>query len=124
MVEREAQVGAERPLVAAVIWNRLRQGMMLQIDATVQYALGEHKAVLTYDDLKVDSPYNTYLHFGLPPTPIANPGLASLQAAADPAAVDYLYYVARGDGTGRHYFSSTYSQFLSDKAKAQSAANQ
>lgn len=123
LVEREAQVGAERPLVAAVIWNRLRQGMMLQIDATVQYALGVHKAVLTYDDLKVDSPYNTYLHFGLPPTPIATPGLAALQAAADPAAVDYLYYVARGDGTGRHYFSSTYSQFLADKAKAQATAN-
>lgn len=121
LVEREAKVAAERPLVAAVIWNRLRRGMLLQIDATVQYALGETKPVLTYDDLKVDSPYNTYLHPGLPPTPIANPGLAALKAAADPAPVDYLYYVLRNDGSGRHYFSATYEQFLADKAKA--AAN-
>ena len=119
MVEREAQVEAERQLVAAVIWNRLRAGMRLQIDATIQYALGENKPVLTYDDLKVESPYNTYTHDGLPPTPIANPGLASLRAAANPADVDYLYYVARADGTGRHYFSRTYEEFLENQAKAQ-----
>jgi len=118
MIEREAQVAAERPLVAAVIWNRLRKDMRLQIDATVQYALGKQKPELTWDDLKVRSPYNTYLHGGLPPTPIANPGLAALQAAADPAGVGYLYYVARNDGTGRHFFSSSYEQFLVDKAKA------
>ena len=118
MVEREVEVPSERPLVAAVIWNRLRQGMRLQIDATVEYVLPEHKPVLTYDDLKTQSPYNTYLHAGLPPTPIANPGVAALKAAADPADVDYLYYVARDDGSGQHYFSSTYSQFLSDKQKA------
>lgn len=92
--------------------------MPLQIDATIQYALGETKPVLTYDDLKVESPYNTYTHKGLPPTPIANPGLASLRAAANPAAVDYLYYVARADGTGRHYFSRTYEEFLANQAKA------
>ena len=119
MIDREAQVPAERALVAAVIWNRLRDGMLLQIDATIQYALGKNKPVLTYDDLKIDSPYNTYKHAGLPPTPISNPGLAALRAAADPAAVDYLYYVARNDGTGRHYFSQKYAQFLLDKAKAQ-----
>jgi UPF0755 protein len=119
MIDREALVPAERPLVAAVIWNRLRDGMLLQIDATIQYALGKTKPILTYNDLKIDSPYNTYKHTGLPPTPISNPGLAALQAAADPAAVDYLYYVARNDGTGRHYFSHTYAQFLLDKAKAQ-----
>ena len=79
MVEREAEVPQERPLVAAVIWNRLRKGMRLQIDATIQYALGKQKPVLTYNDLKIDSPYNTYTHSGLPPTPIANPGLASLR---------------------------------------------
>ena len=95
-------------MVAAVIWNRLRNDMLLQIDATIQYALGKTKPVLTFDDLKIDSPYNTYKHPGLPPTPISNPGLAALQAAADPADVDYLYYVARNDGTGRHYFSSDY----------------
>lgn len=119
LIEREAEVASERPLIAAVIWNRLHLHMLLQIDATVEYALGKHKAVLSFSDLKVNSPYNTYLHAGLPPTPIANPGLASLIAAANPASVSYLYYVARGDGSGRHYFSSTYSQFLKDEARAQ-----
>jgi peptidoglycan lytic transglycosylase G len=119
MVEREARVAGERPLVAAVIWNRLKTGMKLQIDATIQYALGKTKPVLTYKDLQIDSPYNTYKHFGLPPTPISNPGLAALQAAANPASVNYLYYVARNDGTGRHYFTNDYSQFLVDKAQAQ-----
>jgi UPF0755 protein len=118
LVEREARVAAERPLVAAVIWNRLRMGMPLQIDATIQYALPDHKAELTFDDLEIDSPYNTYKIVGLPPTPIANPGLASIQAAADPADVDYLYYVAKNDGSGEHYFSTTYEEFLQNKAKA------
>ncbi len=118
MIDREALVAAERPIVAAVIWNRLRDGMLLQIDATIQYALGETKPVLTYDDLKIDSPYNTYKHAGLPPTPISNPGLAALKAAANPTDDKYLYYVARNDGTGRHYFSTTYQQFLLDQAKA------
>ena len=119
MVEREIQVADERALAAAVMWRRLRIGMPLQIDATVQYALPAYKEQLTYDDLKVQSPYNTYLHTGLPPTPIANPGAAALSAAAHPAAVDYLYYVARNDGSGRHYFSSNYAQFLEDKERAQ-----
>jgi UPF0755 protein len=119
MIDREAMVPAERPVVAAVIWNRLRKGMLLQIDATIQYALGKTKPVLTYNDLKIDSPYNTYKHAGLPPTPISNPGLAALKAAADPSDDKYLYYVARNDGTGRHYFSTSYEQFLIDKAKAQ-----
>ena len=118
MIEKESQSAGERRKVAAVIWNRLRQDMLLQIDATVQYALGKTKPVLTYDDLKVDSPYNTYKHPGLPPTPISNPGLAALKAAADPDDVPYLYYVARNDGSGRHYFSSDYDQFLKDQAKA------
>jgi UPF0755 protein len=118
LVEREARAADERPLIAAVIWNRLREGMPLQIDATVQYALPEYKEQLTYDDLEIDSPYNTYKIAGLPPTPIANPGLASIQAAADPADVDYLYYVAKGDGSGEHYFSTTYEEFLQNKAKA------
>jgi UPF0755 protein len=118
MIEREVRVPAERPLVAAVIWNRLRLRMLLQVDATIEYALGHHKAQLSLADLKIKSPYNTYLVKGLPPTPICNPGLASLQAAAQPAHVGYLYYVARNDGTGRHYFSNNYQQFLRDKAKA------
>jgi UPF0755 protein len=123
MIDREAQAPSERPVVAAVIWNRLRKGMLLQIDATVQYALGKTKPVLTYDDLKIDSPYNTYRHLGLPPTPISNPGLAALKAAANPSDDKYLYYVARNDGTGRHYFSTTYEQFLVDKAKSEANAN-
>ncbi len=106
MIEKESQTAGERRKVAAVIWNRLKKDMLLQIDATVQYALGKTKPVLTFDDLEVDSPYNTYKHAGLPPTPISNPGLAALKAAADPDDVPYLYYVARNDGSGRHYFSS------------------
>jgi len=119
MVEREIESPAERALGAAVVWNRLHLRMPLQIDATVEYALPVYKAHLTYQDLKVDSPYNTYLHEGLPPTPIANPGLAALRAAAHPARVPYVYYVARSDGSGRHYWSSSYAQFLKDKARAQ-----
>lgn len=118
MIEREVMVPKERVLVSAVIWNRLRIDMLLQIDATIEYALGRRKKRLTLDDLEVDSPYNTYRRKGLPPTPICNPGLAALKAAAEPADVDYLYYVVRNDGTGRHAFSNNYDQFLRDKAAA------
>ena len=118
MIVGETEVPSERPLAAAVIWNRLHLRMPLQIDATVQYALPAYKAVLSSRDLRVVSPYNTYLHDGLPPTPVANAGPASLQAAAQPAGVDYLYCVARLDGSGRHYFSASYAQFLADKARA------
>ncbi len=118
MIEREIDVPSERVLAAAVIWNRLRLHVPLQIDATIEYALPVYKPILSYRDLQINSPYNTYLHTGLPPTPIANPGLASLRAAAHPAAVDYLYYVGRGDGSGRHYWSASYAQFLKDKARS------
>lgn len=117
LVEREAMRDDERPLVAAVIYNRLRKDMFLQIDATVQYALPSWKAVLTYEDLKTPSPYNTYLHKGLPPAPICSPGLASLRAALEPAEVDYLYYVATGDGG--HFFTSDYAEFLRVKEEVQ-----
>ncbi len=110
LIEREVVLPEERPLVAAVIFNRLRADMPLQIDATVQYALPEWKEVLTYDDLQTPSPYNTYLHKGLPPAPICNPGLASIQAVLAPAQADYLYYVATGDGG--HFFTSDYDEFL------------
>jgi UPF0755 protein len=109
LVEREAEVSSDRPLVAAVYRNRLRAGMRLQCDATVQYALPVHKARLFFADLRVESPYNTYLHAGLPPTPIANPGLPSIKAALHPAPVDYLYYVAGPDGR-HHIFSTTLAQ--------------
>jgi UPF0755 protein len=115
LVEREARLDEERPIIAGVLMNRLRTGMKLQCDATVQYALPEHKSRLTYDDLKVQSPYNTYLHKGLPPGPIANPGLASLEAALRPARTPYLYYVAKGDGG--HIFTKTYEEHLKASGK-------
>lgn len=105
MIEREAKVPIERPLIAGVIYNRLRRGWKLEVDATVLYALGRHKSVVTFADLQVNSPYNTYRHAGLPPGPIANPGLASIDAALSPMQTDYLYYVARADGS--HVFSRT-----------------
>lgn len=117
LIEREAVLAEERPVIAAVIFNRLRLDMLLQIDATVQYALPEWKEVLTYEDLKTPSPYNTYLHKGLPPAPICNPGLDSIRAALNPADVDYLYYVATGDGG--HFFTADYDEFLRVKEEVQ-----
>lgn len=108
LVEREARWDFERPRIAGVLYNRLRRGMPLQVDATVLYALGRHKERVLYRDLEVDSPYNTYRRTGLPPGPIANPGLASLRAALLPEAHDYLYYVARSDGT--HLFTRTLAE--------------
>lgn len=110
IVEKEAQKEDERPLIAGVFYNRLRRGYPLQSCATVQFALGKHKKRLYYKDLEVNSPYNTYRYSGLPPGPIANPGLASIRAAVSPADVDYLYFVAKPDGS--HVFSSTYRQHL------------
>ena len=112
MVEREARVPEERPVVAAVIYNRLAEGMKLEVDATVQYALGYWKTELTKADLETDSPYNTRLYGGLPPGPICNPGLDAIKAALNPADVDYLYYVATGDAEGHHFFTRSYEEFL------------
>jgi len=108
LIEREARVPDERALMAGVYYNRLRRNMPLEVDATIEYALPQHKPVLSYEDLKIDSPYNTYLHAGLPPTPIANPGRASLVAAFHPRKTDYLYYVYMGNG--RHKFSRTLAE--------------
>jgi len=119
LVEREARIPEDRPKVAAVIYNRLELGMPLQIDATVQYALPQHKDSLTYEDYEYESPYNTYLIPGLPPTPIASPGLASLEAALAPADASYLYYVVI-DESGRHAFTDSYDEFLRLKEEAQS----
>ena len=115
MIEKEAKIEKDRPLIAAVIYNRLKAGMTLGIDATLLYDDPTPDGQLSSSDLKSHSPYNTRLHAGLPPTPIASPGLASLEAALHPANVDYLYYVLCG-ADGHHKFSSTYSQFLIDKA--------
>lgn len=106
IVEKEAKLPAERPVIAAVYLNRLRIGMRLQADPTVQYALGRHSPRLFYKDLRVDSPYNTYEHAGLPPGPIASPGRASIIAALNPASVPYRYFVAHPDG--HHEFHVDY----------------
>lgn len=118
LIEREARVPEDRAKVSAVIYNRLREGMPLQIDATVQYALPEENRELTFEDYEFESPYNTYLHPGLPPTPIASPGLASLEAALAPADADYLYFVVTDPDTGRHAFAETYQEFLRLKEEA------
>jgi UPF0755 protein len=106
LVEEEARVDEERPLIAAVIRNRLVSGMPLNLDSTLQYALGKYGQRMLDEDKLVDSPYNTYLYPGLPPGPISNPGAASLKAAARPANVDYLYFVSNADGA-THTFSSS-----------------
>jgi UPF0755 protein len=118
MVEREAQVPADRPKIAAVIYNRLAKNMTLGIDATLQYVDPDPADGLTASDLKIDSPYNTRLNRGLPPTPIANPGLASLKAALQPAQTSDLYYILCGSD-GRHEFTQTYAQFLQLKSQCQ-----
>ncbi len=115
LVEREAESEADRPRIAEVIYNRLRLRMPLQVDATIEYALPQHKAKLSFTDLKIDSPYNTYLHTGLPPTPIANPGLPSLEAALHPSKGDDLYYVYCGNG--RHVFAKTLAEHQANVAR-------
>ncbi|MFD2612631.1 endolytic transglycosylase MltG [Paenibacillus gansuensis] len=112
LVEREAIVDLERPIIAGVIYNRLDQKMRLQIDATVQYLLDKPKARLLYKDLKIESVYNTYLHEGLPPGPIASPSLASIKAAVYPEKSKFLFYVTKKDGTNTHFFAETYKQHL------------
>jgi UPF0755 protein len=129
IVEREAVVAEERPLIAAVFLNRLRIGLPLQADPTVQYALtltpgsveqfGYWKRELTLDDLQYDSPYNTYVYAGLPPGPIANPGLDSLQAVVRPAATEFLFFVAKADGSGEHAFAATLEEHLQNVERYQ-----
>lgn len=104
LIEEEAKVDEERPLIAQVIYNRLKKGMPLQIDATLQYATQKYGVLLTNEDKEVDSPYNTYKHKGLPPTPISNPGLPSLRSALFPEFGEYLYFVSNADGK-THTFS-------------------
>jgi UPF0755 protein len=116
MVEEEAQLDSERKLIAAVIYNRLREGIPLGIDATVRFATGNFEEPLTESELAVDSPYNTRANAGLPPGPISSPGLASLEAAAHPAKVDYLYYVVKPGACGEHSFSSSAAEFEADVA--------
>ena len=119
IVQREAVIADEMPLIASVFHNRLEIPMKLETDPTVQYALGYNSAQntwwtnpLTFSDLEVDSPYNTYRYPGLPPTPIASPSLAALQAVAFPAETPYYYFRAACDNSGRHNFSETFEQHL------------
>ncbi len=121
MVEREVSVAKERPLVAAVIYNRLKQGIPLGIDATLRFALNDWTHPLTESELASKTPYNTRNHQGLPPGPIGNPGLDSLQAAAHPAKVPYLFYVVKPGKCGEHAFSSTDAQFQKDVASYNAA---
>jgi uncharacterized YceG family protein len=115
MIQGEAKVPGDFPLVAAVIYNRLRDGMTLGIDATLRYYLNDYTRPLTQSELDLNTPYNTNLHHGLPPTPISNPGLEAMTAAVDPAHVSYLYYVNKPYTCGKLAFATTYAQFLTDK---------
>jgi UPF0755 protein len=121
LVERESMKDEEQPMIASVYLNRLRQGMKLDADPTVQYALGYNvlqnswwTSPLSLIDLQFNSPFNTYLNEGLPPTPIANPGLDALQAVAFPAETNYLYFRAKCDGSGYHEFSETFDEHLAN----------
>lgn len=116
IVEKEAQKAEERPIIAGVLYNRLHQKIRLEVNATLNYVLTNKRAWLTNEQLNTQSPYNTYQHRGLPPTPICNPGLASIQAVLDPAEVPYLYYVAQGDGS--HLFATTFQEHQNNVAKA------
>jgi UPF0755 protein len=121
LVQGEAATAHDQPLIASVIYNRLRLGMPLQLDATTRYATGNYSKPLTRSQLNSRSPYNTRNHKGLPPTPIDNPGLAAIQAAARPAHTNFLYFVAKVCGNGASVFESSYKQFQADVAKYQQA---
>ena len=110
IVEREAGFDVEKALISSVFYNRLKKGMKLQSDATVNYVFNYEKKRIFYKDLEVDSPYNTYQNYGLPPAPIGNPGKASIDASLNPAQTDYYYFVV--DGTGGHHFTRTYKEHM------------
>lgn len=122
IIEKEGQAEQELPVISSVFHNRLEQGMNLESCATVQYVLPEHKEVLSYEDTRIDSPFNTYINPGLPPAPIANPGIASIRAAIYPDETDYLFFVARPGGT--HYFGKTYAEHEANIRKADEEATQ
>ncbi|HEY0828525.1 MAG TPA: endolytic transglycosylase MltG [Bacilli bacterium] len=120
LVEREVVVEEERPLIAGIIYNRLKEPMNLQIDATVQYVLKEQKERLLFKDLEINSPYNTYLYEGLPPGPIASPSLSSIEAAIYPEDNEYLFYVTKKDGSQAHLFAKTFKQHQANIKKSNS----
>ena len=118
IVERESRVAEEFPIIASVFHNRIKETQKLESCATIQYLLGERKERLLFVDLKIDSPYNTYMNVGLPPSPIASPGELALKSTLSPADTDYFYFVVSGDGDGKHQFSTTYNEHLKAKAIA------
>ena len=111
MIDKEVQIPSERALVAAVIYNRLHRGMPLQIDATTRFQFHNYTGDITESQLQSPSPYNTRINAGLPPTPIGNPGLDAIKAAARPANVNYLYYVLNGNNSGHHCFTASGDEF-------------
>jgi UPF0755 protein len=111
LVEREATVASERPLIASVIYNRLRDGIRLDIDATTRFVTGNWEEPLKVSELQNPDPYNTRVHYGLPPGPIGSPGLASIRAAARPAETDYIFYVVAVCGNGKHKFAESNAEF-------------
>ncbi len=121
LIQGEAATAHDQPLIASVIYNRLRRGMPLQLDATTRYATGNYSKPLTQSQLNSRSPYNTRIHKGLPPTPINNPGIAAIQAATHPARTNFLYFVAKVCGNGSSVFESSYKKFQADVAKYQRA---
>ena len=116
IIEKEAVVDKDRSLISSVFYNRLAKDMPLQSDATIQYVFKERKKVVTYEDLKIESPYNSYKYKGLPPTPIANPAWESIEAAINPAETDYLYFVAKTDG-GENNYAKTYEEHLKNEKR-------
>ncbi len=122
LIEREVVADEERALVAGVIYNRIAEGMPLQIDATVQYLLDKPKERLMEKDLQIESPYNTYKINGLPPGPIASPSIASIEAALNPEPSEYFYYVTKKDGTQTHLFAKTYQEHLRNIDKSNETA--
>jgi UPF0755 protein len=110
LIEREAVLDEERPLIASVIYNRLKIGQPLQIDATIQYLFATPKERLFEKDLQIESPFNTYLHTGLPPGPISDSSFASIKAALYPETSDYFYYVTKKDGSHSHLFAKTFAE--------------
>ncbi len=119
IIEREGRAESEREIISGVFHNRIKSGMALQSCATVQYILGERKPVLSIEDTLIDSPYNTYINQGLPPGPIASPGIKSVEAAVNPADVDYMYFVFNENEEGTHTFSVTYEEHLKAKNRIQ-----
>jgi len=121
IIEREYRSADEAPLIASVFTNRIKKGIGLYSCATVEYVITEvlgrpHPDIITYDDLKIQSPYNTYLNAGLPPAPICNPGLVALKAAAEPAQSDFYYFQLMDEAAGRHVFTKTLSEHVEQGA--------